>query len=55
MAEPFKCLTCFKEEAKCTCDRYCTLCMGEFDVRLCQDGIYYCRDCREACDFAAQV
>jgi hypothetical protein len=29
--------------------------MGQFDVRLVQDGMYYCRDCREACDFAAQV
>jgi hypothetical protein len=23
-------------------------------VRLCQDGLYYCIDCREACDFQAQ-
>jgi hypothetical protein len=29
--------------------------MGEFDIRLVQDGMYYCRDCREACDFQAQV
>jgi hypothetical protein len=55
MAEPYKCYQCEKEESRCNCDRYCSLCQGEFDVRLCQDGMYYCRDCREACDFQAQV
>ena len=39
------------EERKCKCDRYCTLCQGSEDVRLCEDGAYYCHDCREACDF----
>jgi len=55
MAEPYKCFTCEKEESRCNCQKYCSLCMGEFDVRLVNDGMYYCRDCREACDFQAQV
>ncbi len=55
MADPFKCFQCEKEEARCKCDRFCTLCQGEYNVRLCQDGMYYCIDCREACDFQAQV
>jgi hypothetical protein len=55
MAEPYKCFTCEKDESRCICHKYCSLCMGEFDVRLVQDGQYYCRDCREACDFQAQV
>jgi hypothetical protein len=25
--------------------------MGEHDVRLCNDGLYYCQECREACDY----
>jgi hypothetical protein len=55
MAEPYRCLQCERDESKCICEKYCSLCMGGFDVRLVQDGMYYCRDCREACDFSAQV
>ena len=54
MAEKFRCIVCDKEEAQCRCDKYCGLCQGEHDVRLCEDGTYYCRECREACDFQAQ-
>ncbi len=54
MADPYICSLCDKEEKDCKCDRYCCLCQGANDVRLCQDGQYYCLDCREACDFAAQ-
>jgi hypothetical protein len=28
--------------------------MGAHQVRLCQDGAYYCLECREACDLQAQ-
>jgi hypothetical protein len=28
--------------------------MGAHNVRLCQDGQYYCLECREACDMQAQ-
>ncbi len=54
MAEPFICMLCDKTEAECKCDRYCALCQSEHDVRLVQDGQYYCRDCREVCDYHAQ-
>lgn len=54
MAEAFKCGICDQVEAKCTCDKYCCLCHGFHNVRLCQDGQYYCLDCREACDLHAQ-
>jgi hypothetical protein len=55
MADAFICMQCEQPEASCKCDRYCCLCQGEYNVRLCQDGNYYCLDCREACDFQAQV
>jgi len=29
--------------------------MGQTDVRLCEDGAYYCRDCREVCDYPVQT
>ena len=56
MANKFQCLQCEQEEANCKCDvkDYCAVCQGADDVRLCEDGQYYCRDCREACDFEAQ-
>ena len=54
MADKFICMLCDQEEASCKCERYCNLCHGEHQVRLCQDGMYYCLDCREACDFQAQ-
>lgn len=55
MAQPFICGQCDRTEDKCDCDRYCILCQGQNDVRLVQDGTYYCLECREACDFQAQV
>ena len=54
MAEPYVCIQCDKTEDRCTCERYCGLCQGEHDVRLCQDGNYYCLECREVCDYPAQ-
>jgi hypothetical protein len=54
MAAKFICSQCDREEARCTCEKYCILCEGLNDVRLCGDGVYYCRDCREACDLQAQ-
>jgi hypothetical protein len=32
------------------CEKYCTICKGQHNIRLCADGLYYCPDCREACD-----
>jgi len=54
MAEKFLCNQCGRTEKLCNCQRYCILCQGEHQVRLVQDGQYYCLDCREACDFHAQ-
>lgn len=44
------CALCDKTEQDCTCDRYCFLCNAQYNIRLCEDGQYYCPDCREACD-----
>ncbi len=54
MAKEFICMICDKTERGCSCNKYCGLCQSLFEVRLCQDGIYYCRPCREACDLQAQ-
>ena len=54
MAEKYICMQCEQAEANCRCTRYCCLCQSEHNVRLVQDGNYYCLDCREACDFQAQ-
>jgi sulfur transfer complex TusBCD TusB component (DsrH family) len=48
------CSQCGKDEKQCDCDRYCCLCQGSDNVRLCEDGAYYCANCREACDYMAQ-
>lgn len=54
MAEAFHCMQCDQTEDKCQCDRYCGMCQGAHDVRLCKDGLYYCLECREVCDMHAQ-
>ena len=50
MNTPVLCMQCDKPETKCTCDRYCCYCQSQHVIRLCIDGLYYCPDCREACD-----
>jgi hypothetical protein len=54
MAEPYRCLQCERTEQQCTCQRYCALCQSEENVRLCEDGNYYCLPCRESMDYQAQ-
>lgn len=44
------CSQCDKPEAKCTCEKFCCFCQSQYNVHLCVDGLYYCPDCREACD-----
>lgn len=44
------CMQCDRAEDKCECERYCAHCQGQMSIRLCQDGLYYCPACREACD-----
>ena len=50
MPGPVVCVMCDKTEEHCSCEKYCTICKGQHNVRLCSDGLYYCPDCREACD-----
>jgi len=50
----FSCIACELPEGRCVCDRYCALCQSDYHVRLCEDGQYYCADCREICDYATQ-
>ena len=47
----YYCTSCGLGEDKCKCERFCILCSSEDDARLCQDGCYYCRECREVCEF----
>ena len=46
-------MQCEMPEDKCECEKYCAFCQGQVGVRLCQDGLYYCPPCREACDYKA--
>ncbi len=50
MAGLVLCAMCDKPEAECKCEHYCWMCKGQFGIRMCIDGQYYCPDCREACD-----
>jgi len=54
MADYFVCLLCGAKEEDCKCERYCSICQNDLNVRLCIDGNYYCLDCREACQYEAQ-
>jgi sulfur transfer complex TusBCD TusB component (DsrH family) len=57
MAERYLCAMCDRAETLCTCDvkGYCSLCQGSDEVRLCEDGYYYCLLCREVCDYRAEI
>lgn len=50
MLDTVTCILCDKTEHECQCERYCNVCKGQYNIRLCSDGQYYCPDCREACD-----
>lgn len=54
MAQDFICSICDMPERTCQCEKYCCLCQAVFEVRLCEDGQYYCVPCRESCDLHAQ-
>jgi hypothetical protein len=41
---------CDRSEQDCKCERYCCICTGQQGICLCMDGLYYCPDCREACE-----
>lgn len=55
MPKEFLCAICDQPEWRCECTRYCCLCQSPYEVRLCEDGQYYCSPCRESCDLEAQV
>ena len=44
------CSQCDKTESQCACEKYCAFCQSMENIRLCDDGMYYCPDCREACE-----
>ncbi len=46
------CTVCAATEDKCQCPRFCSLCKSDYQVRLCDDGCYYCADCREICGYS---
>lgn len=46
------CGQCDKPEHACRCDKYCVYCHAQHGVRLCNDGLYYCPACREACEIS---
>ena len=50
----FNCGMCDKPEGQCSCSRYCSLCQNPETVRLVSDGAWYCRECREACDYKTE-
>jgi hypothetical protein len=50
MRAPVVCVMCDQPEERCTCEKYCSICKGQHSIRLGADGLYYCPDCREACD-----
>ena len=50
----FICSQCDQPENKCQCGKYCTLCQNPDGVRLVGDGLLYCADCREACDYKTE-
>jgi hypothetical protein len=52
----YLCCACEREEANCDCavKDYCAFCQCDDNVRLCEDGQYYCLTCREACGYVAQ-
>jgi hypothetical protein len=54
MADKYHCNVCDRVEADCDCVRFCCLCQGLDNVRLCEDGLYYCEACREACELHAE-
>lgn len=55
MANRFRCGVCDQVEEKCQCEKYCYFCMGGNDVRLVENGCYFCLECREACEYVPEA
>src|SRR5260370_17118823 len=41
MQGPTLCAQCDLPEDRCACEKYCTICKGQQNVRLCSDGLSY--------------
>lgn len=50
----YLCTACGLPEYKCQCEKFCILCRSNSNVRLCQDGCFYCGECREICEFTTE-
>ena len=50
-AKKYRCMQCEMTEERCDCEKYCCLCQSLVEVRLCEDSLYYCKPCREACNY----
>ena len=50
----YLCTVCSATEEECQCPRFCILCKSDSNVRLCDDGCYYCGDCREICGYTVE-
>ena len=46
----YRCAQCDQAEGSCDCEKFCCLCQAVTDIRVCDDGLMYCEDCRKACD-----
>jgi hypothetical protein len=46
-----RCAQCEQPEGSCECEKFCCLCQAVTDIRICDDGLMYCEDCRKACDY----
>jgi hypothetical protein len=44
-------MQCEMPEHKCECEKFCCLCQSQIEIRLCQDGLFYCPPCRQACNY----
>jgi hypothetical protein len=50
-----RCSQCEQIAERCECEKYCVFCQSQLDVRLCEDGLWYCTACREACDYKVSI
>jgi hypothetical protein len=50
-SKKYRCMQCEMTEDRCACEKFCCLCQSFLDVELGQDGLYYCKSCREACGY----
>jgi len=47
----YHCAQCDQSETSCDCEKFCCLCQAVTNIRVCDDGLMYCEDCRKACDY----